>query len=191
MPLTGRHAQRTVAGCRCGSCTCSSGVRWRPARRGKTYVELAWTMANALTDEASRRAREIAPDLEVRAETVPGDPAGRLLELARDAELVVPGHRGRGGFAGLRLGSVSERVAKHAPCRRTSSVGAKKTTMSMRLRLAGRGLSAGKRARLHRILHQHGLGDGTALSADPRQIPGRVSVRGQTPCWRRSTRNTG
>jgi class I fructose-bisphosphate aldolase len=35
--------------------------------------------------------------------------------------------------------------------------------MSTRLRLATSGLSAGKRARLHRILYQNGLGNGTAL----------------------------
>jgi class I fructose-bisphosphate aldolase len=35
--------------------------------------------------------------------------------------------------------------------------------MSTRLRLANCGLSAGKRARLHRILYKHGLGNGTAL----------------------------
>src|SRR6201989_2719014 len=35
--------------------------------------------------------------------------------------------------------------------------------MSTRLRLAESGLSAGKRARLHRILYQNGLGNGRAL----------------------------
>jgi class I fructose-bisphosphate aldolase len=35
--------------------------------------------------------------------------------------------------------------------------------MSTRLRLANCGLSAGKKARLHRILYKHGLGNGTAL----------------------------
>jgi fructose-bisphosphate aldolase, class I len=35
--------------------------------------------------------------------------------------------------------------------------------MSARLRLGQCGLSAGKKARLHRILYKHGLGNGTAL----------------------------
>src|SRR3954452_1842873 len=35
--------------------------------------------------------------------------------------------------------------------------------MTTRLRLAQCGLSAGKKARLHRLLYQHGLGNGTAL----------------------------
>ncbi|GAA3950468.1 hypothetical protein [Actinoplanes auranticolor] len=35
--------------------------------------------------------------------------------------------------------------------------------MTARLRLSSCGLGAGKEARLHRILHKHGLGNGTAL----------------------------
>lgn len=35
--------------------------------------------------------------------------------------------------------------------------------MTARLRLSNCGLSAGKKARLHRILYKHGLGNGTAL----------------------------
>src|SRR3954467_8474088 len=35
--------------------------------------------------------------------------------------------------------------------------------MASRLPLGKRGLSTGKKARLHRILHKHGLGNGTAI----------------------------
>ena len=45
-----------------------------------------------------------------------GSPAGTLLSAARDADLLVVGRRGHGGFVGLLLGSVATQVVHHSPC---------------------------------------------------------------------------
>ena len=60
--------------------------------------------------------KELRPSLEGEALAVEGQPAGVLLEQAADAELIVVGNRGRGGFESLLLGSVSQQVVHHAAC---------------------------------------------------------------------------
>jgi nucleotide-binding universal stress UspA family protein len=52
----------------------------------------------------------------VTVRAVDGVPAEALLGAAADAEVVVVGARGTGGFARLRMGSVSDQVAHHALC---------------------------------------------------------------------------
>jgi nucleotide-binding universal stress UspA family protein len=43
-------------------------------------------------------------------------PASAILDAAEDADPVVVGSRGHGGFPGLHLGSVTTQVINHAPC---------------------------------------------------------------------------
>lgn len=43
-------------------------------------------------------------------------PASAILNAAKNADLVIIGSRGHGGFPGLHLGSVSHQVISHAPC---------------------------------------------------------------------------
>lgn len=78
--------------------------------------EAMLTQADQLLEEASRSARTQAPDIRVTPLTVVAPPAPGLLELAENAALIVVGSRGRGGVAGMMLGSVSLRVAQHAVC---------------------------------------------------------------------------
>ncbi|MGV0853347.1 universal stress protein [Mycolicibacterium phlei] len=58
--------------------------------------------------------QEQYPDVKVRRVVVMDRPAHQLLEQATSAQLTVLGSRGRGGFVGMLLGSVSAAVAESA-----------------------------------------------------------------------------
>jgi nucleotide-binding universal stress UspA family protein len=66
--------------------------------------------------QAENRVHETHPELALVTELAHQSPAGALVEASREADLLVVGTRGRGGFAGLTLGSVSLRVAAHSHC---------------------------------------------------------------------------
>ncbi|MEJ2866136.1 universal stress protein [Actinomycetospora sp. OC33-EN08] len=68
-------------------------------------------------DEAVARAREEGVTVgEVRVVAAAGSAADVLCRVARDAELLVVGHRGRGAFASRLIGSVGLGVVVHATC---------------------------------------------------------------------------
>ncbi|MFD9520743.1 universal stress protein [Streptomyces sp. NPDC059979] len=69
-----------------------------------------------LLTEALSGHRERYPEVTVRPRLVRGRTRPTLIEASDGAQLMVVGARGRGGFAGLLLGSVSQAVLHHANC---------------------------------------------------------------------------
>jgi nucleotide-binding universal stress UspA family protein len=74
-------------------------------------------------DKVSHAAKEVVDEAisrhghqEVTLHTVSGVPADELVKASQDADLLVVGARGAGGFARLNMGSVSNQVSHHAAC---------------------------------------------------------------------------
>ncbi len=72
--------------------------------------------AQETLDRARERVSRAQPDLTVETEVLYGNPGEVLSDLGARAGLIVVGSRGRGGFAGLLLGSVSHKVIHEAEC---------------------------------------------------------------------------
>jgi nucleotide-binding universal stress UspA family protein len=77
----------------------------------RTLARTREALSELISDVCGRRPR-------VRVEEVveTGHPAQVLAALSEDCDLMVVGTRGRGGFAGLLLGSVSRSVISHSRC---------------------------------------------------------------------------
>jgi nucleotide-binding universal stress UspA family protein len=73
-------------------------------------------LAEARLGQALQDASSALEGVEVERRVIEGAPALALIEAAKDADLLVVGTRGHGGFVGLLLGSVSQQCAHHAPC---------------------------------------------------------------------------
>ncbi|KRD45291.1 hypothetical protein ASE38_15090 [Cellulomonas sp. Root930] len=84
---------------------------WMPEEVEELRVAERVVLSESLAGHAERY-----PDVQVRAIVRRGAPAYVVLTAADDAELLVVGSRGRGGFRGLLLGSVSQTVLHHATC---------------------------------------------------------------------------
>jgi nucleotide-binding universal stress UspA family protein len=125
-----------------GSKCSQEALVWAAALAGRADLDLhvvrAWSMMSApkpstwepgfvppLTDyeqavhdelTAHVRAAGLDPSVRVTCHVVHKAPAQGLIAAAEGANLLVMGARGRGGFRGLLLGSVSDQLVHHAPC---------------------------------------------------------------------------
>ena len=69
--------------------------------------------AQELTDKVLAGIGGPRPE-SVTVEAISGIPAEALVRASADADLIVVGSRGTGGFARLTMGSVSDQVSRHA-----------------------------------------------------------------------------
>lgn len=120
-----------------GSPQADDALRWavREAQIRSTEIELVHvfvievhragfatpsrTLAERTLDAVIERNRDMLADVKWESSAVPvigGSFSAPLVSAGEDAELVVVGSRGSGGFRRLLLGSTSYRTAGHAPC---------------------------------------------------------------------------
>jgi nucleotide-binding universal stress UspA family protein len=123
-----------------GSQPSRSALRWASDQAERNRCEIvalnAWTWTPMLAGAApsvsevpdpAEAARSVLlqsiveelgdnPPVKVQPVAKEGNPARILIDMSADADLLVVGTRGHGGFAGLLLGSVSQHVAAYARC---------------------------------------------------------------------------
>jgi nucleotide-binding universal stress UspA family protein len=82
---------------------------------GGDISELREAAAAAL-DSTVREALPSPGDVKIEQRVIEGSAGAALIDESRNADLLVVGSRGHGGFAQLLLGSVSQQCAQHAAC---------------------------------------------------------------------------
>jgi nucleotide-binding universal stress UspA family protein len=92
------------------------GAGWdaaSPAERASHERRLA---ADAVVHDAVERVHHVRPALPASTRVLEGAPARVLAEISGAAGVLVLGSRGRGGFTGLLLGSVTRRLLHDSTC---------------------------------------------------------------------------
>jgi nucleotide-binding universal stress UspA family protein len=91
----------------------------QPANWKFGYVSSSDEVQQAVLDElvnSTQACRRRFPDVAVSHLALHGGPSQRLIELSKQARMLVVGSRGMGGFAELVMGSVSDQCVRYAHC---------------------------------------------------------------------------
>lgn len=109
-----RHAPLTVMTVRPEEVRPATGIFWGVHRTSEQSFDpdRARMALQQYVDEVANEIGEKVP--EVTVSVTMGDVAEELIRASRDADLLVVGSRGSGGFSRLLLGSVSSKVTHHA-----------------------------------------------------------------------------
>jgi nucleotide-binding universal stress UspA family protein len=123
-----------------GSETSKDALRWaaRQAKRDNVALRVisAWRIPNSfygggvpgaierdLEAESKATLDEIIAEVvgrdgptDITAVAIEGHPAPELVKASESAELLVVGNRGRGAFAGMLLGSISDYCVRYSSC---------------------------------------------------------------------------
>ncbi len=94
----------------------SPPIYWGGLEYGVSQLPTRTEVEDAARYRLDEVLASLPPDVPVEALVVEGPAARVLVDISRGAELLVVGSRGRGGFAGLVLGSTSHGVVGHAHC---------------------------------------------------------------------------
>ncbi|CAL9281533.1 universal stress protein [Streptomyces griseoincarnatus] len=89
---------------------------WHPPLLGLLDEHAALGECRRVLAETVAGRTEAHPDVELHHEVVRGHPVDVLTQASEHALGLVVGSRGRGGFTGMVLGSVSQGVLHHARC---------------------------------------------------------------------------
>jgi nucleotide-binding universal stress UspA family protein len=111
-----QEAHRRGVGLQAVTCWSYPMLPWgpyQPPLSGQDFSAEARAVAEAEVDKVLGPDRD---SLDVQIAVLEGAASLRLLDYDQAADLIVVGSRGRGGFAGLLLGSVSQHLAEHARC---------------------------------------------------------------------------
>jgi nucleotide-binding universal stress UspA family protein len=109
-----RHVPLTVMTVRPEEVRPATGIYWGAHRTSEESFDpdRARMALQEYVDKVANETGEKVPEITVSVTT--GDVAEELVRASRDADMLVVGSRGSGGFARLLMGSVSTKVTHHA-----------------------------------------------------------------------------